>query len=132
MAEQRGRQQAPAAEDLRPQELAQLGANPQAIEAWLAAQEVDGEEPEDSDAQDLGPSTGPLEIWPENWTVLQLFLRLQTQWRFKPCGTLQGLRYDAVEAVMRLGQMKRRRRLFEHLQEMETAALEAWDEQQQH
>ena len=93
------------------------------VQAWLASQvcedEDEGVEPE---------LDTPLAVWPENWPVLQLFLALQTQWRFTPMGALQGLRYDAAEQVIRLRKVRKARQLFSHLQEMEQAALEAWDE----
>jgi len=112
--------------DERQAELERLGISAADAEAWLAEQD-----PED-DTED-GPNTSqPLVIWPENWPVLQLFMRLQTQWRFGGEGKLLGLRYDAAEIVIRQMRMKKRRRLFDQLQEMEHEALEAWDEQQQH
>lgn len=111
-------------DDQRADELTKLGVAADTALAWLAEQEAEDEEAE-------AQAAGSLVIWPENWPVLRLFLALQTQWRYKPCGQLQGLRYDAAEVLMRRGGFKKKRRLFAHLQQMETAALEAWDEQQQ-
>lgn len=112
--------------DERQAELEKLGVGAEEAAAWLAEQDPEEEAEE-------GPDTAkPLVIWPENWPVLQLFMRLQTQWRFSGEGKLQGLRYDAAEIVMRQLRMKKRRRLFDQLQEMEREALEAWDEQQRH
>lgn len=40
-----------------------------------------------------------LEIYPENWEVVQLFLRLQTQWRISPTGHRIGLEYQSIPPV---------------------------------
>ena len=42
------------------------------------------------------------EVWPENMAVLEVFLRLSTQWRHDPMsGTTLGLDYPAVDTVLR-------------------------------
>lgn len=75
----------------------------------------------------------PFEVWPENWKAVQLFLALSTQWRFVGISTMVGARivqtgldYSAVESIMRLMDIKPRRRaaLFKKLQIMEQAALD--------
>lgn len=126
MAAQRtGAKPADEVEDLRGAELQGLGIDASTVQAWLDSQECLDE----GEGEPVEPDFAtPLAVWPENWPVLQLFLRLQTQWRFTPNGALQGLRYDAAAQVMRLLKLRKQRRLFEHLQEMEQAALEAWDE----
>jgi hypothetical protein len=118
--------------DHRSAELQQLGVAADVAAAWLAQQEPEPDA-DDAAAAALGQADdphAPLAMWPENWPALTLFLQLQTQWRFTAAGVLQGLRYGEVQVVMQLLKLKKKRRLFEQLQEMEQAALEAWDEQQ--
>jgi hypothetical protein len=103
-------------QDQRGDDLARLGVPADEAAAWLAEQ--------DGLDDDLAQ---PLVVWPENWPVLRLWLRLETQWRLAPNGRVLGLRYEAVEAVMRLAGLKKRRRLFDQLQEMEQEALNAWE-----
>jgi hypothetical protein len=122
-AQRTGAKPADEVEDLRGAELQGVGMDAATVQAWLASQVCEDEDEGDEPATDT-----PLAVWPENWPVLQLFLALQTQWRFTPMGALQGLRYDAAEQVMRLRKVRKPRRLFGQLQEMEQAALEAWDE----
>lgn len=86
------------------------------MQAWIAAHTAA--------TQDEADETGPLVVWPENWAAVDLFLRLQSQWRVTPSGRLGGLRYDAVEAVMRMTGARKRRRLFGELQDMEHAVIE--------
>ncbi|KWH57882.1 DUF1799 domain-containing protein [Burkholderia cepacia] len=73
------------------------------------------------------------EVLPPNWTAVQLFVALTTQWRCVGLGTMTrsqivrtGIDYVAVEPVMRVMGIKRRRQreAFEQLQVMEQAALE--------
>lgn len=110
-------------DDRRETELTKLGVQAEAARAWIAQQEP---EDETDEAPDPGEAPGqPFAVWPENAPVLELFLRLQTQWHLAPSGRLQGLRYDAAETVMRRLAMRRKRRLFTHLQDMEHAVLEA-------
>ena len=40
-----------------------------------------------------------VEVWPENWPVLQLFWRLDTQWRVGMNGPA-GLAYEAVYPLL--------------------------------
>jgi hypothetical protein len=46
--------------------------------------------------KDDQPDTGPFEIDPENWDTVQLFVKLQTQWRLAPTGHRTGLDYTAI------------------------------------
>lgn len=108
-------------EDRREIELTQLGVPAEAARAWIAEQDPD----ESEDEADAAAPGQPFAVWPGNAPVLELFLRLQTQWRLAPSGRLQGLRYDAATTVMRLRGLRKRRRLFAQLQEMEHAVLEA-------
>ena len=78
-------------------------------------------------------AAGAFEVYPENWTALQLFLRLATQWRLVGLSTMVGARliqtgldYGVVEPTMRLMGIKSRHRaaLFDKLQAMEQAVLD--------
>jgi Phage related hypothetical protein (DUF1799) len=62
-------------------------------------------------------------VWLENWDVLDLFLRLQTQWRTGPMGGVIGLDYGGVEALFRLCGVKKKAEIFDMIQAMEFAAL---------
>lgn len=63
------------------------------------------------------------EVFEENWPVLELFLRVQTQWRTSMNG-LMGLDYTAVAWVLKLtAEEANHRALLEDLQIMEGAVL---------
>ena len=61
-------------------------------------------------------------MFEENWPVVEMFLRLQTQWRTSMSGVL-GLDYVAVEWMLRLYGVEDQRSMLEDLQVMEGAAL---------
>ncbi len=61
-------------------------------------------------------------MFEENWAVVEMFLRLQTQWRTSMSGVL-GLDYVAVEWMLRLYGVEDQRSMLEDLQVMEGAAL---------
>jgi hypothetical protein len=80
-----------------------------------------------ADAAALGivmPEQPPedFEVLEENWPAVQMFLRLQTQWRTTMSGLL-GLDYGAVAWLLRLYEVEDPRALLEDLQVMEAAAL---------
>ena len=62
------------------------------------------------------------EVWEENWPAVEMFLRVQTQWRTTMKGLL-GLDYQAVAWLLRLYEVEDPRALLEDLQVMEAAAL---------
>jgi ABC-type thiamine transport system substrate-binding protein len=62
------------------------------------------------------------EIWEENWSVVEMFLRVQTQWRTTMNGVL-GLDYGAVAWILRLYEVENQRSMLEDLQVMEAAAM---------
>ena len=68
------------------------------------------------------PRTDDFEVWEENWPVLDMFLRCQTQWRTTMSGVL-GLDYAAVAWVLKLYEVEDQRALLEDLQVMEAAAM---------
>ena len=64
------------------------------------------------------------EVWEENWPVVEMFLRVQTQWRTTMSGIL-GLDYAAVAWLLKLYEVEGPRALLEDLQIMEAAAMMA-------
>jgi hypothetical protein len=62
-------------------------------------------------------------VWPDNWTAVELFCSLATQWRVGAMGGFLGLDYPAVESVMRIRRLPERAELFGAVQIMERAAL---------
>lgn len=62
------------------------------------------------------------EVWPENWSAVDLFLRCQTQWRMGIDGR-SGLDYPAVLAVGRLLRVANLPAVFDDLQVMELVIL---------
>lgn len=66
-----------------------------------------------------------VEVWPDNWPIVQLFARLGTQWRIG-FGGPTGLDYAAVLALMRAMRLKRDdfEDFFAGVQTMERAALD--------
>ncbi len=62
------------------------------------------------------------EVWPENWDAVQMWCRVQTQWRASAGGVI-GLDYSVLEWLLRLYEVKDQRALLEDLQIMEGAAL---------
>ena len=97
--------------------MAAAGAPPDVIERTLARE---------SEAEH-----DVLEIWPEHWNTVMVFLALSTQWKREipaMSGTMiwHGLDYAAIEPVIRLmGFWKERAEIFSGLQIMEHAALQA-------
>ena len=62
------------------------------------------------------------EIWPENKTSLEIFLRLRTQWVIGFNGVI-GLNYSSVEMMLRLFDVSDHRETFLDIQAMEIAIL---------
>lgn len=63
------------------------------------------------------------EVWAENVEPLNLFMRLQTQWRHGPRGPV-GMDYGGVRVALEFMQVPATPELFRQIQTMETAALE--------
>lgn len=63
---------------------------------------------------------------PINWTILEVFLACQTQWRQAPNGLLTGIDYQAAAAVVGLMEVPQedRRVTFDGVRLMEHAALQ--------
>ena len=62
------------------------------------------------------------EVWEENWPVVQMFLRCQTQWRTTMNGLL-GLDYGVLAWLFKMYAVEDPRALLEDLQVMEAAAM---------
>lgn len=62
------------------------------------------------------------EVMPDAWPAVQMFLRLQTQWRTTMNGLL-GLDYSAVAWLLRLYEVEDQRSMLEDLQVMEAAVI---------
>ena len=62
------------------------------------------------------------EVWEENWLVVEMFLRAQTQWRTTMNGVL-GLDYGALAWLFMMYEVEDQRALLEDLQVMEAAAM---------
>ena len=72
--------------------------------------------------EDFGVST-------ENWPTVEMFLRVQTQWRTSMGGVI-GLDYAAVAWVLKLYGIEDQRSLLEDLQVMEAAAMRVMNKQE--
>ncbi|MFZ9654547.1 MAG: DUF1799 domain-containing protein [Limnohabitans sp.] len=67
------------------------------------------------------------EVWEENWPTVEMFLRIQTQWRVAGGmgAAYVGLDYQAVAWMFSLYNVEQPRQMLEDLQVMEAAALTA-------
>lgn len=63
-------------------------------------------------------------MWEDNWPALEMFLRLQTQWRSTMSGVI-GLDYSAAQWLFKLYEVEDQRTMLEDLQTMEVAAMQA-------
>ena len=68
------------------------------------------------------PPEENFQVWEINWDTVQMFLRLQTQWRTN-MGGLTGLDYTAAEWLFKLYSVEQPRELLEGLQVMEAAPM---------
>lgn len=108
-------------DDQRLQHLQAMGVHPQDAAAWLDTQSIDLP----GAVADAAASAEPYVVWPENWPVLQLFLRLSGEWRRTTRNRVHSLPVQAVESAIRLMGLRPRAQVYEQLHEMELAALEA-------
>lgn len=69
------------------------------------------------------------EVWPENWIAVEIFLRVQTQWR-ATYGTYYGLDYNSLFAVLDLYEIAERKDIFEQVQLIERSIIAALNEEQ--
>ncbi len=62
------------------------------------------------------------EVWPENWDAIEMWCRVQTQWRTSAGGAI-GLDYSVLAWLFKMYSVEDQRALLEDLQIMEGAAL---------
>jgi len=74
------------------------------------------------------PVATEFEVHPDKWSTVEMFLRLQTQWRSTMKGVI-GLDYSAAQWLFRLYEVQDQRALLEDLQTMEVAAMQAINKQ---
>ena len=84
---------------------------------------VMGAAPEIAKAVEEASPTHDFEVLEENWPVVALFMRLQTQW-VPSMGGLLGLNYQSVEFLLRIEGIENQREMLADLQVMEIAALQ--------
>lgn len=97
-----------------------------AAEYWAGGAEID-DTAEDAKVFGLqlpeSERTTDFEVIPEAWPAVEMFLRLQTQWRVSDA-TVLGLDYKVVEWFFSLYQVENQRELIEDLQIMEGKVVE--------
>lgn len=67
------------------------------------------------------------EVWPENWPFLEMFLRMQTQWRTSFSGLI-GLDYNAAQWLFDVYSVNDHKEMLDALMVMERSALRALNE----
>lgn len=68
------------------------------------------------------------EVWPENWDAIEMWCRVQTQWRTSAGGAV-GLDYGVLAWFFKMYAVEDPRALLEDLQVMEGAALVAMNKE---
>lgn len=68
------------------------------------------------------------EVLHDNREAFEVFIGCQTQWRVGGMGTRTGLDYTAVEAFMRITQVRKRADVFGRVRLIELGALQAMSE----
>lgn len=64
------------------------------------------------------------EVWPENWPALEMWCKVQTQWRTSMSGAV-GLDYSVLPWLFKMYEVEDDRSLLEDLQAMEATVLAA-------
>ena len=72
--------------------------------------------------QETSP-THDFEVLEENWQVVSIFMRLQTQW-VPSMGGMMGMNYQSVDFLFRIEGIENQRETLADLQVMEVAALQ--------
>ena len=72
---------------------------------------------------DLESKAEHCEVWPEAWPAVDLFLKVQTQWRGGASGII-GLDYQAVRWLMELYEFDDQRTMLKDLQVIEARVIE--------
>jgi hypothetical protein len=63
------------------------------------------------------------EVWDENWDIVMMFMRMQTQWNVV-MGGFTGLKYEVLRWLCDLYSVEDPKAMLEGIQVMEAAALE--------
>ena len=63
------------------------------------------------------------EVWEENWDIVMMFMRLQTQWN-NVMGAYTGLKYEVLPWLCNLYSVEDPKAMLEGIQVMEAAALQ--------
>jgi hypothetical protein len=63
------------------------------------------------------------EVWPENWLAVELFIRCQTQWHWRPDGRRSGLIYSELLAIGNLYSVENLSQVVEDVQVIELEIL---------
>ena len=80
-------------------------------------------EPKEKESEDF-------EVWDDNWDIVMMFLRMQTQWTVSMAGYV-GLKYEVLlvsGGLFDLYDVENRREVLEGLRIMESAALTEFSE----
>lgn len=88
-----------------------------------------GIDPGEINAMRKAAKAEEFEVWEENWPIVEMFLRMQTQWRIGMNGPT-GLDYAAFEWLCRLYPAKDTALLFEGVQLMEYTALSCFNKKE--
>ena len=81
-----------------------------------------GMDPGEINAMRKAAKTAEFEEWEENWEIVMMFMRMQTQWNAS-MGGVTGLNYSSLDYLCRLYSVKDPVSLFEGIQVMEVTAL---------
>ena len=70
----------------------------------------------------------PVEVWPDNWAAVELFITIGTQWRVGSCGVV-GLDYNVLFHLMARKNLNEADfdQLLSDIRALESFALEAID-----
>jgi len=75
-------------------------------------------------APESEPVCNDYEVWEENWDVVCMFLRMQTQWRVVMAGAT-GLDYNVFKWFFDMYEVTNHKEMIEGLQTMEIAVLDS-------
>ena len=67
--------------------------------------------------------SGECEVWDENWDIVMMFLRMQTQWN-TTMGGYSGLKYEVLRWLCDLYSVEDPKAMLEGIQVMEATALQ--------
>lgn len=66
--------------------------------------------------------TDEFEVWDDNWDIVMMFMRMQTQWNITTSG-YAGLKYEVLRWLCDLYSIEDPKAMLEGIQVMESAAL---------